>query len=133
MNDTMHPPTKPATMSFKVDFGRKRAPTVEEAPFQRRVPRVARLMALAIKFDGLIRLGRVRDYAHLARLGRVTRARMTQVMNLLNLDPRIQEELLFLETTDRARDRITLKVLQPLAAEPSWAKQRAMWEKILKS
>jgi hypothetical protein len=39
-----------------------------------RVPRVARLMALAVKLDGLVRSGVVRDYAELARLGRVTRA-----------------------------------------------------------
>ncbi len=61
-----------------------------------RLPRIARLMALAIKFDGMIREGVVTDYADLARLGLVTRARMTQIMNLLNLSPDIQEEILFL-------------------------------------
>jgi hypothetical protein len=33
------------------------------------VPRVSKMMALAIRFDGLIRRGDVRDYADLARLG----------------------------------------------------------------
>lgn len=61
------------------------------------IPRIARLMALAIHFDGLIRQGIVRDYADLARLGGVSRARITQIMNLLNLPPWKQEELLFLE------------------------------------
>lgn len=42
-----------------------------------RVPRVAKLMALAIRFEGLIAGGVVTDYAELARLGHVTRARMT--------------------------------------------------------
>ena len=42
------------------------------------VPRIARLMALAIRFEGLLRNGTIRDYAELARLGRVTRARMTR-------------------------------------------------------
>jgi hypothetical protein len=60
------------------------------------VPRISRLMALAIHFDGLIRKGVVRDYADLARLGGVSRARITQIMNLLNLPPWKQEELLFL-------------------------------------
>ena len=60
-----------------------------------RVPRVSRLMALAIRFDGLIRDGVVTDQAELARLGHVTRARLTQIMNLLNLAPDIQEEVLF--------------------------------------
>jgi hypothetical protein len=46
----------------------------------------------------------VTDYADLARLGHVTRARVTQIMNLLNLAPDIQEELVFLPKTIRGRD-----------------------------
>lgn len=65
------------------------------------VPRISRLMALAIHFDGLIREGVVRDYADLSRLGGVSRARITQIMNLLNLPPWKQEELLFLEGGSR--------------------------------
>jgi hypothetical protein len=53
-------------------------------------------MALAIHFDGLIRSGTVRDYSDLARLGGISCARVTQIMNLLNLPPWRQEELLFL-------------------------------------
>jgi hypothetical protein len=49
-----------------------------------RVPRVARWMALAIRFDQLLREVQVASYAELARLGHVTRARVTQIMNLLN-------------------------------------------------
>ena len=49
------------------------------------LPRVTRLMALAIKFDGMIQRGEVHDFADLARLGYVTRARITQIMNLLTL------------------------------------------------
>ena len=44
----------------------------------------------------MIRCGVVADYADLARLGQVIRARVTQIMNLLNLAPDIQEEILFL-------------------------------------
>ncbi len=54
-------------------------------------------MALAIKMQGMVDLGEVRDYAELARLAQVTRARITQVMNLNLLSPEIQEALLFLE------------------------------------
>ena len=43
-----------------------------------RVPRIARLMALALRFEQLVRSGAVRDYAALARLGQVSRARITQ-------------------------------------------------------
>src|SRR5690349_4412203 len=71
-----------------------------------RVPRISRLMALAIRFDDLLRRGEVKDYAELARVGHVTRARVTQIMNLLYLAPRLQEELLFLSTVECGRDRI---------------------------
>jgi hypothetical protein len=60
------------------------------------VPRISKLMALAIRFDRVVRRGEVRDYADLARLGYVTRARITQVINVLNLAPDIQEAILFL-------------------------------------
>ncbi|MFQ3578029.1 MAG: hypothetical protein SNJ52_03340 [Verrucomicrobiia bacterium] len=73
----------------------KPAPKKPEPPDP--IPQVSRLMALAINFDGLIRDGVVRHYADLARLGGVSRARITQIMNLLNLPPWKQEELLFLE------------------------------------
>lgn len=52
-----------------------------------RVPRISRLMALAIRLDQLIRDGVVTDQAELARLGHVSRARLTQIMNLLYLAP----------------------------------------------
>jgi hypothetical protein len=68
----------------------------DSEPAGRAIPRIARLMARAIRFDGLLRDERFRDYAEIARLGRVTRARITQIMKLLNLAPDIQEHILFL-------------------------------------
>ena len=65
-----------------------------------RVPRVSRLMALAIRLDQLIHDGAVSDQAELARLGHVSRARLTQIMNLLCLAPDIQEQILFLPPTE---------------------------------
>jgi len=92
-----------------------------------RVPRLARLMALAIHFDSLIRKGAVRDYADLARLGHVTRARVTQVMNLLSLAPDIQEDILFLPRTASGRDPVSERQVRPVAAMPDWQKQRRLW------
>lgn len=94
-----------------------------------RVPRVSRLMALAIRLDQLIRDGVVTDQAELARLGHVSRARLTQIMNLLCLAPDIQEALLFLPTTERGRDAITERDLRPIAAVADWRKQRRMWRR----
>lgn len=92
-----------------------------------RLPRVTRLMALAIRFDQLIRSGEVADYADLARLGHVTRARVTQIMNLLMLAPDVQEDILFLPRVTAGRDPIHLRQLQPIALVPDWRKQRKLW------
>jgi hypothetical protein len=92
-----------------------------------RVPRVSRMMALAIRFEGLIRDGIVKDQAELARLGHVSRARLTQIMDLLCLAPDVQEAVLFLPTVDRGGQAIVEKQLRPIAAMPSWSKQRRMW------
>lgn len=102
-----------------------------ETPARGHIPRVARLMALAVRFDGMIRDGVVRDQADLARLGHVTRARLTQIMNLLALAPSIQESLLFLPLTSEGRDPIVERHLRPIAAEPDWGKQRRMWAELL--
>jgi hypothetical protein len=84
-------------------------------------------MALAIRFDRLIRAGEVADYAELARLGHVTRARVTQIMNLLMLAPDIQEQILFLPRVLGGRDPIHLRQLQPIALIPDWRKQRKLF------
>lgn len=111
--------------------GRKsiQAGTVPSTPLGR-VPRIAKLMALAIHFDELVRTGQVRDYAELARLGHVTRARITQIMNLLQLAPDIQEELLFLPRVTSGRDTIYLRKLQSIAAVADWKAQREMWRNL---
>jgi hypothetical protein len=79
-----------------------------------RIPRVARLMALAMRFDGLVRSGAVRDYADLARLGHVSRARVSQVMSLLNLSPSIQEDILFMPLVLEGRDPLVLRDVLPI-------------------
>jgi hypothetical protein len=86
-----------------------------------KVPRVARLLALAHKFQGMLDRGEVASMADLARLGRVSRARITQVMDLLMLAPDIQEEILL-----RA-GLVTLQDLLPLLREARWADQRSLW------
>ena len=74
--------------------GRRRSPAGPNVPDPPRISRIARLMALALKFQDMVDRGEVRDYADIARLGFVTRARLTQIMNLLLLAPNIQEVLL---------------------------------------
>lgn len=96
-----------------------------------RVPRISKLMALAIRFDRLIKDGEIADQAELARLGQVSRARMTQIMNLLQLAPDIQEAILFLPRTVNGRDPIREIMVRPIAAVPDWRKQRRLWRQLL--
>lgn len=125
----------PLTLEFTVHLARKRrrselqlgvAPAPQVLPAGR-VPRLARFMALALKLDGLVRQGSVNTYAELARLGHVTRARMTQILNLIHLAPDIQEEILFLPRTERGRDPVLLRDVQPIAAILDWSEQRRRW------
>lgn len=92
-----------------------------------RIPRVARLLALAHRLDELLRTGAVRNQADLAELGGVTRARVTQILNLLSIAPDIQEEILSMKPACKGRDVITEHRIRLLAAELSWTKQRTIW------
>lgn len=97
------------------------------------VPRVSRLMALAIRLNRLLGEGVARDYADLARLGGVTRARLTQIMNMLLLAPDIQEELLFLPRTIAGRHPVTEHDMRGIAAVPDWRNQRRLWNALTTS
>ncbi|MEQ9616627.1 MAG: hypothetical protein RLN60_01190 [Phycisphaerales bacterium] len=108
------------------------APTVPEPP-PGNVPRISRLMALAIRFEQLIRDGEVANYADVARLGHVTRSRVTQIMNLINLAPDIQEEILFLPRTVAGRDAVTERDVRPIVAEFDWNKQRKAWRELVQA
>jgi hypothetical protein len=88
---------------------------------------VAKLLALAHRFQGLVRNGEVADYAALARLGWVSRARISQIMSLLSLAPDLQEQVLFLPRTQRGRDPIQMRHLLPIAQVPDWKVQRQLW------
>jgi hypothetical protein len=92
-----------------------------------RLPRVSRWMALALHFDELLRDGAIGGQRELARLGRVSPARVSQILNLVHLAPDIQEQLLFLAPVHAGRDPILLRQLQPLAALALWEQQRRKW------
>ncbi len=90
------------------------------------VPRVARLLALAHLWQRRLGDGEVEDYAALAKPAGVTRARVSQIMDLLLLAPDIQEEILFLPGA-RGREPITERHLRPIAATANWREQAEQW------
>jgi hypothetical protein len=71
-------------------------------------PRHRDCWPLALRFEQLMLADGIAAYAELARLGHVSRARITQIMNLLLLAPDIQEALLFLPPTVQGRDPLHL-------------------------
>ena len=127
------------TVECKVHFkngrrGRKRLRKGEAQPPMTvepgRVPRISRLMALAIRFGGLLKRGIVRDYVDLARLGLVSKPRVTQIMNLLYLAPDIQEEILLLPRTIKGRDPISERDVRLITSLDDWDKQMRIWEQL---
>ena len=106
------------------------APQPEPTDSIGRVPRVSKLMALAIRFDQLLRDGVVADQSELARLAHVTQPRMTQIMNLLHLAPDIQEEVLTLQYVTSGRDPVTERDLRAVVRDAAWATQRREWKRV---
>jgi len=124
-------------VTYTLDFGAGRQSRRENQTFSDRempakeaaeggIPRIARLLALAIRLEGLLREETIRDYAELARLGGVTRARMTQIMKLLDLAPDIQEQILFLPLIQGLNERN----LRPITSRIDWDEQRRMFQRI---
>ena len=124
----------PLTLEFDLHIDRHRRGRkvlregVAPPPTPARLPRVAKLLALAHRLDGQLRAGVFTSYAQIAAAGHVSRARLSQIMALLHLAPDIQEALLFLPRIERGRAPIILADLLPIAMEWEWRRQRRLWK-----
>jgi hypothetical protein len=125
--------TTPYTIECTVRFGRQgqggalRSTQPPSVPLAGRIPRLARLMALALRLEKLLATCVVKDFRTLARLGHVSPARISQILSLLHLAPDIQEALLFRSRPERGRDCLGLRQVLPLTKVLDWHKQRRMW------
>jgi hypothetical protein len=108
--------------------GAVQAATVSEP--SSRVPRIARLVALAWHIEEQVRSGTLASYAAAARLGHISRARLSQILSLLNLAPDLQEQVLFLSRPVRGRQALTIRQLLRVAAALDWDEQRRRWRKL---
>ena len=95
-----------------------------------RIPRIAQRMALARHIDDLVRSGALGSYAAAARLGHISRARMSQILALLHLAPDLQEQLLFLQRPARGRTAPVLRQVLHVAAALDWEEQRRRWRRL---
>ena len=123
--------TRPAQArsSYRVNFG-EMPPRWATQAATGRIPRVARMLALAHNIDAKIRAGELRDLADAARAIGVTRARMTQIMNLLLLAPGIQEAILDLPPVTNERDSVSERALRGIVAETDWNQQIELWNEV---
>ena len=92
-----------------------------------RIPRIARLLALAHHFQELLDTGVVRTQMELAELTKLTTARITQIMNLLILSPDIQGEILFMLPVTHGDPPVSEKTLRPVLETLVWSEQREHW------
>ena len=110
------------------------AERAKEAPEsgRERLPRITRLLALALRLEDLLRGGTIGNSAELARLGGVSRARITQILNLRNLAPVIQEEILWVTPGGRV-ENLTEGALLRLTAILDWRRQTASFDQMLQA
>lgn len=127
------------TINRKITLGRRSDRTVAVEVVQPdappatppgRVPRVSRLMALAIHLDDLLRRGAFDTQQQLADALHITQPRLTQLLNLTHLAPDIVETLLFLPRTERGRDPITERDLRHIVSLVDWQSQRAAFPRL---
>ena len=97
-----------------------------------RIPRIAKLVALASRMQSMLDSGEVVSFQQLAEIGRISQPRMTQIMSLLQLAPDIQEELLYLPEVIQGKAAIHERLLRPLTTEIDWRVQWRMWARIKK-
>ncbi|HPT26069.1 MAG TPA: hypothetical protein PLZ95_06585 [Bryobacteraceae bacterium] len=106
----------------------------EEAPSPHRYaryPRIVQVMALAIHFREMLERGEAKDYADLARLGCVSRERISQIMMLNWLAPDIQEDVLRLPKTPGGRFPFAETKLRSIAGVLTWEQQRVLWQRAI--
>lgn len=97
---------------------------------QGKVPHISKLMALALHYDRLLRERQIPNVSTLHHIAGVTKPRITQIMNLVNLAPDIQAEILMLPNINQSRGYFTERKLRPIAQEPDWTEQRTMWQRL---
>jgi hypothetical protein len=107
---------------------RKHQQAERRAPTRRYPARIARQLALAHALRRRLERGEFGDFADMARQLGFTRARVTQLMDLLLLTPEVQEEILFLELPPGAQPVSERGLREALLGTIDWQEQRRRWE-----
>ena len=92
----------------------------EEAQGPDKVSPLARMLALAHRYQGLIDSGEVYDQSELARTIKLSRNRVSQILSLTLLGPGIQGEILVGEHSG-----LSTREVLAVAQKEAWPRQRA--------
>ena len=98
----------------------------------RRPAKVARMLALAYSLQRAIDNGLVADRAAVARNLGQTRARITQLLDLLLLSAELQAVVIALEAVDGV-EPMAERTMRGVAHAGTWAEQRVAWANALKA
>jgi uncharacterized membrane protein len=92
-----------------------------------RPARVAVMLAIAHTIATRIDTGQLHDQAEAARRLGVTRARVSQLLALLQLAPDLQERVLLLEAVDGIEPPLSERTLRHVLRARDWTEQRALF------
>ena len=124
-------PTEPRVITgplYRVQRGHRKRFAAEPPPAPvHRPARIAIMLALAHKLQQAIDGGHLRDRAEAARRLGLTRARITQLLDLTLLAADIQEHLLALEAIDGI-EPLTERALRSMTRSRTWQEQRTLWK-----
>jgi hypothetical protein len=81
----------------------------------------------------MLQQGQINNCAAIARAGHVSRARLSQLLSLLDLAPAIQEQILFLSCPAQTADPIRERALRSVTKLVRWDEQRRHFEELLTS
>jgi hypothetical protein len=107
------------------------APAREDEAPKPAIPRLTRVLALAVQFQAMLDRGVAKDFADLARLGCVCRERISQIMVLNYLAPDIQADILSIEPVPGGRFPLSETQARRVAKELVWSDQRRKWRELL--
>ena len=99
-------------------------------PGRGKLPRITEVLALAIQFDDMIRRGVAKDYSELARMGALSKERISQIMRLIWLATDIQQEILMLPRSVRGRYSVNEVAARAVAGKRLWNEQREAWRRL---
>jgi predicted XRE-type DNA-binding protein len=113
---------------FRVRRGKEKRFVAEQPPEPAKRPaKVALQLALAHRIHRAIESGDVKNQAEAARLLGLTRARVSQLLDLTLLAPDIQERILFHEAVGSV-EPLSERGLRPVGSAKSWEDQRKAFE-----